>query len=240
MSIQNTVQTTSQSPMSALITMFYEPGKTFEALDSKPRGWFPMVVLILSTLALTVWYFSIVDFEWLRDQALASLSSSAEREAAAKVMTKTVFQTSAIGGTVVMFPAIFALMAVYLMIVSKTMTNGLSFGKSFALAAWSSVPTLLLLPLGALQIVLASSGQLSFSDLNPLSLNQLAFHYEMSHPLAGPTDSLNLMTLWSMALLVIGFEVWAKVKRATALKVVLIPYLLFFGVWFAIGLSRAA
>lgn len=240
MSMPSTVTTASPSPFSALITMFYEPGTTFERLDAKPRGWLPMLIIMASTLALTAWYFSVVDIDWLRDQILAAVKSPAEREMSGKVLSKTVLMSSALGGTLIMFPAIFALMGVYLMIVSKTLSHGMTFGKSFALAAWSSVPTLLLFPLGALQILLSSSGQLSFSDLNPLSLNQLLFHYEMSNPLAGPTDTLNILSFWSMALLVIGFEVWAKVKRTTAAAVVLIPYAIIFAGWFAIAASRTA
>lgn len=230
----------STSPLNAIVTMFYEPTSTFQQLEARPRAWIPLLLLIVSMVALMFWYFAAVDFAWLSDQVVAGMKTAEEREQAAKFMSKSVMQMSTIGGTVVAFPLMFAIMGAYLMLVSKSMSNGLSFGKGFALAVWSSVPSLLLLPLGAMQIMLSSSGQLGFSDLNPLSLNQLLFHYEVTHPLAGIMDSLNLTTFWSIFLTVIGYEVWAKASRATALKVVLIPYVTIYGLWIAYAMSQAA
>ena len=116
----------------------------------------------------------------------------------------------------------------------------ISFSGAFALSAWASVPSLLLLPLGAIQILLAANGQVGFSELNPLSLNQLFFQYEMSHPMAAVLDSLSFTSVLGIVLLVIGFEVWTKVSRATALMVVLPPYVLFYGAWLAYAMSQTA
>lgn len=240
MELTNNAPIASASPVGAFTSMLYEPGKTFRQLEDKPRGWFPMIVLIVSTCALMFWYYSMVDFPWLLDQMLATMKSAEEREAAAKVMSKTMMQVSTVGSTAIGFPLIFAVTGVYLMLVSKALSRGISFGKGFALAAWSSVPAILLLPLGAMQILMASSGQLAYSELNPVSLNQLLFHYEMAHPLASLMDTVSLMTFWSMFLLVIGFETWAKVKRSTAVLVVVIPYLVIYGLWAAYGMSQLA
>lgn len=240
MELTNNAGIANASPVSAFATMLYEPTRTFRQLEDKPRGWFPMIVLIASTCALMFWYYAIVDFPWFLDQMLSAMKSPEEREAAAKFMSKTMMQVSTLGSTVVGYPLVFAITGLYLMLVSKALSRGMSFGKGFALAAWSSVPAILLLPLGAMQILLASNGQLSYSALNPVSLNQLVFNYDITHPLASMMDTLSLMTFWNMFLLVIGFETWAKVKRSTAILVVLIPYLLVYGLWFAYSLSKLA
>lgn len=238
MEMTNNAPIAGASPVSAFISMLYEPTRTFRQLEAKPRGWFPMLVLMISTSALMYWYFSVVDFAWLLEQMLASAPSAEEREAARQFMSKGFMQTSAIGGALLAVPFMFAIMGLYLMLVSKSMAQGLSFGRGFALAAWSSVPAILTVPLGAMQILMAPSGQLTFSALNPLSLNQLFFHYDMAHPLTGFLDGFSLFTVWSTVLMIIGFEVWAKVQRATALKVVLIPTVLVYGAWLAYGLSQ--
>lgn len=240
MELTNHAPIAGASPASAFTSMFYEPTATFQRLEAKPRGWFPMIVLMASTSALMLWYFSIVDFAWLLDQMLTMMKTAEEREAAAKFMSKTTMQVSSLISGLVMLPLFSAILGVYLMIVSKALSHGISFGKGFALAAWSSVPGILLFPLGAMQILMASSGQLSFSDLNPVSLNQLLFHYDMAHPLTTLLDTLNLTTFWSIFLLVIGFEVWAKVKRSTAILVVIVPFVLVYGGWFAYGMSKLA
>lgn len=226
--------------MSAFTTMLYEPAATFRRLQDKPRGWVPMLVLMATTTVLMLWYFSVVDFTWLLDQMLASIKTAAEREQAAKVMSKNLLQISSLVSTLVFFPLFFVIMGTYLMIASKTLSHGLSFGKSFSLAAWAGIPGILLLPLGALQILLSSSGQLGFSDLNPVSLNQLVFHYDMANRFASLADAVSLTSVWSIVLLVIGFETWAQVKRSTALLVVLIPHVLVYGAWFAYAASKAA
>lgn len=199
-----------------------------------------MLVLMASTAALMLWYFSIVDFDWLGEQIFAAVASAEEREQAKQFMSKGLMMGSTLGSTLIGLPIVFAITGLYLMLVSKALSHGISFGKGFALATWSSVPGILLLPLGAMQILMASSGQIEFSQLNPLSLNQLVFHYDMNHPLAGFMDALGLTTVWSTVLMVIGFEVWAKVKRSTALLVVLAPTVLIYGGWFAYGLSKVA
>jgi len=226
--------------MGAFITMLYEPAATFRRLQAKPRGWLPMLALMATSGALTVWYFSVVDFPWLMDQMFAALKSAAERERAAAVVSKNFLLVSSSISTVVVFPLFFAIMGGYLLVVSKALSHGLTFGKCFALAAWANVPTMLLLPLGAMQILLASSGQLALSELNPVSLNQLLFHYGMANPYATLLDTVSVTSVWSAVLLVIGFETWAQVKRVTAILVVLIPMLLIYGAWLAFAVSRAA
>jgi hypothetical protein len=233
MEIASNQQAVGTSPVSALISMFYEPTATFQRLESRPRGWFPLLMLVIASVAVMSWYFAVVDFPWLMDQFTAAMKTVEEREAFAKTMSKTMFHISTVVSVAIMFPLIFAITGAYLMIVSKSMGKGISFGKGFALSAWASVPGLLMFPLGAIQIMLNPSGQLDMSALNPLSLNQLVFHYEMANPMAGLMDSLSVTTFWSMFLMMIGFEVWAKVKRSTAVLVVGIPYLVIFGGWAA-------
>lgn len=240
MELTKGVPTASTPLLSAFFTMFYEPTSTFQQLDARPRSWFPLLVIVGSMVTLMVWFFAVVDFPWLMDQVVAAMKTAQEREEASKFMTKAVMQWSTLFGTAIGYPLVFAVMGVYLMLVSKAVAHGLSFGKSFALAVWSSVPMALLLPLGALQIILTPNGQLDFSDLNPLSLNQLIFNYDGSHPMAGVLDSINPTTFWCVALTIIGFEVWARVKRATAIKVVLVPYITIYGLWIAYAMSQLA
>lgn len=228
------------SPFSALIAMFYDPRRAFAMLEPKRHAWLPLLLLILSSTVLMFWYFSVVDFSWLMDQLFAAVKDPAKRDQARAMMSKSMMQTTAVITTLVSYPATCALAGVYFMIVGKSTNKDVSFGTGFALSAWAFVPALLMLPLGAVAIVMASGGQLGFSELNPLSLNQLIFHHEAAHPMASVLDSINVTSLWSVFLMVVGYQVWAKVARATALKVVLIPYLIIYGLWFAFALSKAA
>lgn len=241
MELTKTADTTSgNSPFNALIAMFYEPSKAFATLEPRRHAWLPLLLVIISTCVLMLWYFNMVDIPWMVEQMNAAIPDAAAREQAGKMMSKGLLQGISLAGTVIGVPLFTALVGVYFMVIGKAISKEFTFGTGFALASWSWVPSLLTFPLGALQILLASNSQLSSSQLNPLSVNQIFFHYGMAHPLAGPLDMLNLTSIWGLALMVIGFQVWAKVARTTALKVVLIPYVTILGLWFAYALSKAA
>lgn len=229
----------TNSPFNALITMFYEPGRAFAMLEPKRHAWLPLLLVILVTAALMSWYFSVVDFSWFVDQMLASIKDATQREQSKAMMSRFLMQTTTTAAAVITLPVACALAGVYFMVVGKTMNKNMDFGDGFALAAWASVPALLMLPLGAIAINMASDGQLGFSELNPLSLNQLFFQYEMAHPMAGVLDTISFTGIWSVILTIIGFQVWAKVPLSTALKVVLIPYVTIFALWFAFAMSKA-
>lgn len=240
MDITKTTDTSAgTSPFSALASMYYQPSQAFAMLRPRRHAWLPLALSLLSSSILMLWYFNIVDIAWLIDQMNASITDVAKREQATKVMSKGMLQGFSLAGAWIAIPVITALTGVYLMLVAKFMSKEFTFGTGFALAAWSSVPNLLLLPLGAMTILLSSNGQISFSELNPLSVNQLFFQYATAHPLAGPLDVVSVSSVWGIALMVIGFQAWAKVSRATALKVVLIPYVTVIGLWFANAMSKA-
>ncbi len=227
------------SPFGALISMFYEPTKAFGMLTPRRHGWLPLVLAMISSTILLTWYFNVVDFAWLVEQMSAAEKNAAAREQIAQFMTKGMVQGMAIGGSLIGIPVITMLIGVYFMIVAKSMTKEFGFSEGFSLAAWSLLPGLLVLPLGATQIMLSSNAQFSSSELNPLSLNSLVFQYPMTHSLAAPLDMINLTSLWGVFLMIVGFQVWAKVSRATAMKVVLIPYITVVGGWLALAMAMS-
>jgi hypothetical protein len=240
MEMTKTADTSSgNSPFGALIAMFYEPTKAFGMLTPRRYGWLPLVLIMLTSFILLMWYFNVVDFAWLSDQMNASIKDAAAREQASQMMTKGIMQGMTVGGALVGIPMMTALMGVYFMIVAKSISKEFGFYEGFSLAAWSYVPALLGLPLGIIQIMLSPNAQFGMSELNPLSLNSLVFHYPMSHSLAGWLDMINVTSLWGVVLMIIGFQVWAKVSRATAMKVVLIPYITILGGWLAIALAMS-
>jgi len=239
MELTKTADVPSTSPMSAVFSMFYEPTRAFQNLSPRRYGWIPLLLVMACSLALILWYFNIVDFSWMVEQMVASMPAT-ERDAAKQMMSKGMFMGFGVLGVLVATPAIMAVSGVYLMLVSKALNKPFSFNDGFAASAWSSIPAILSLPLGAVQILMSSHGQLTFSELNPLSLNQLFFHLEMGRPMAGFYDAVSLPMIWSIILLIIGYQVWAKVARSTAIKVVLIPYATIYGLWFALAMSKAA
>jgi len=221
------------SASKTLIGIFTEPGKAMASVYERSMLWLPLLLLIVGNVAMLAWYYSTVDIAWLQDQMLAAqpeLDAEA-REAMRSVLSQPVMMAGGIFGALIGIPAVYCLIAVYFLVAAKVIGNELGFGKWFAFVVWTSVPTLLNLPAMAMNLLMNPNGQIGPEALNPLSLNQLLFHFPLGHPWQGLLDALQLTTLWSIAVAVIGYQVWTRRSRATALLVVLLPYVVIFGGW---------
>lgn len=214
--------------------VFLEPTPTFARLKSKTNAWLPLVVSILLSLGILLWWINTLDFDWLREHMLAAQPTAKPevRAAMAKFISpKTMMWSSGIGavaGTVL----IAAVSALYYLIAGKLIGSPIGYGKWFGFSVWTSLPRLLTVPLSALQIV-TSHGQLAPEDLNMASLNYLVFHLPMSNPWASLAGSIDLTTFWSMALATIGLKAWTGRPTGTCLAIVLLPYLAIYGLWAA-------
>lgn len=233
---------TSVTPFNAIVRMFYEPSAVFAQLDTRRSTWLPLLLIMLSGITIATWYYQFVDYAWLQEQFLSVIQDPAlrEKQRASGGMSAGTLTGITVVGVIIAYLVAFALTALYLLIVSKVRNASFSFGQGFSLAVWSSVPMLILFPLGAMQMLLASSNQVAFESLNPLTLNQLVFHYDRLHPMAGFLEGVSLLMFWNIFLLVIGYQSWAKTSRATAVKVVVAPYVVIYGLWLAYAMSKAA
>ena len=239
-SIENSADT-SPSAFATLISAFSEPSKAFDAVVQRSMVWLPLLSIIGASLLLIVWYYQTVDIGWLQDRLTATVTDPVAREGAKGFMKRSTLTSIGAVGVLVAVPAMFAITALYFSIVAKIKKLEFGFGKWFAFVVWASVPTLLTLPLGGLQILLANNGQLEPGQLNPVSLNSLIFHIGTGLRWASLMDSISLITLWTMLLTVIGYQRWSKASRASSIAVVVIPYALIYGIWAAVSLmSKAA
>jgi hypothetical protein len=65
----------SSNPLQACVDILTSPRETFDALkDKKNWSWVPFGLVIVSSIALFLYYFSVVDFEWMMDQMLDEMS----------------------------------------------------------------------------------------------------------------------------------------------------------------------
>jgi hypothetical protein len=188
-----------------------EPTPTFARLKGKTSAWLPLLVLIVLSLGT---------------------AKPEQRAAMERFLTPTSMLWSSSIGAVVGTLAALAVSALYYLIASKVMGVDIGYGKWFGFSVWTSVPRLLTLPLSALQIV-TSHGRLAPEDLNMVSLNYLMFHLPLSHPWASLLGSLDLSSLWSIVLAVIGLKAWTGRSTGTCVLVALLPYVIVYGLWAA-------
>lgn len=231
----------STSPFSAIVRMFYEPRAVFEQLEVRRSTWLALALLIGSGVVLSLWYFQFVDFAWMQESILAQIEDVRVRDKQREMgMSLGTMSTFAVVGAVVGYLIAFTIGAIYYLIVSKVRNVEFSFGKGFALSVWGSVPMLLLFPIGAMTLLLSSTNQIPFEALNPLSLNELLFHYETGHPMAGVLNALSIPMFWGIYVTIVGYEVWGKATRTVATLTVMAPTVLIYGGWLAWAMSKAA
>jgi hypothetical protein len=221
-------------PLFDIGNVILAPSPTFARLKDKPRPFIPLLVLILLTLAVSCWYVSSLDFAWFREHMLAAQGpmKPEARAAMAQFLTPKTMMWSSGAGAVLGTPLICAVVALYYLLAGKVMGTGIGYGKWFGFAVWTSIPRLLTVPLSVLQI-LTSGGRLAPEDMNMVSLNYLLLHVPMSSPWFGFATNLDLTSVWSIALAVLGLKAWTGRSTAACVTVAVLPYAVVYGIWAA-------
>ncbi|SFG56850.1 Yip1 domain-containing protein [Duganella sp. CF458] len=215
-----------------LTQVFYEPSAAFAALKERPRAWLPLLLLYVAGISMVVWYFQTVDWEWMKAATLPPDLSAEQREAAGQSMTRGVMMGFGIAGVVLGTLVIFSLYGFYYWLAGKLASMELGFKSGFALVAWASLPSLISVPLMALQIA-TSKGQLAFENADMLSLNFLLVHAAPHTPWFGIASALKLTDIWVIVLTTIGLRTWTGKSGTTCAIIAALPYVLIYGCWAA-------
>ena len=161
----------SSNPLTACLDILTSPLDTFDAIkDKKGWSWAPFGLVTASTIALFLYYFSAVDFEWMINQIFEQMAtqqemSAEELQAAQGFMTKTSMTwTTTLGGAMGIIVANLV-MAVYFNLITKVSSpNELTFSAWFGFSWWTSMPVVVSWLLAALVIMFSSAGMVSLED----------------------------------------------------------------------------
>lgn len=220
-----------------LTQVFYEPSAAFAALKEKPRAWLPLLLLCSVTIGILVWYFQTVDMDWMANNSFAPDMPAEQREAASKMMSRGVMMGMGIGGVVIGTLVVYSLYGFYFWLAGKLASMDLSFKSGFSLAAWSSLPALIGVPLMALQIM-TSKGQLAFENADMLTLNFLLVHAAPHTPWFGIATAMKVTDLWVIGLCAIGLRTWTGKSTTTCAVIAALPYVVIYGCWAAYVLFK--
>lgn len=232
------------SNMSLASALLFEPRKAFTQIDAQPRYWFPMLVVILCTVVIAVWYRSVVDLEWVTDRALrASSFASRMTEAQIEEAVQRSTQNRGLGtvatalGTPLAMLVVGLLGALYLMIAGKVTKVRRGFRHWFAFTWWASAPGAVLSLLAAAFVLLtATTTQIDQAELKPLSLNALFFQKTFDQPGYSLFSNLDLIQLYSVGLSAAGVRTWSGRSWLFSVIFASLPYVLIFGIWAFISL----
>jgi hypothetical protein len=197
--------------MSALA---FEPRKAFEEIAQRPRFLFPLLLVLVCTAGLTMWYYAVVDVQWFMDQSLRSgplagrltaeqIEQTLQRSSRSALMVQTAI-------VLPIFVVLFRLLeATYYLLVAKITNVPRGFRQWFALACWTSLPGVLAIVPAALVLTGASNAQLPQEELQPLSLNSLFFHREVGERGYTILTYVSLLGLAGVFLTALGVKHWS-------------------------------
>jgi hypothetical protein len=228
----------SANPLQACLDTILSPTVAFDTIkEKKGWSWLPFILLTSSTFILFMYYFSVVDFAWLKEQMLNQAAASKpmtddELKAVASFYEKdTMLWTTTIGATLG-FVVINMLTAVYYHIATKvSAASEYKFTQWYAFTWWTSFPAIVSVLLSALVIFFSADGMVSIQDLSPTSFNSLLFSVEPNNAWFGLLEAINLFSFWMIGVTAIGLRSWLNIDNKKALIIAAAPQALIFISW---------
>jgi hypothetical protein len=222
-----------------VIDTFVAPTRTFTDLRRTSNWLVPAVLLVISAIAM-VWVADMkIGFQKIVDNQLVMQPKQAEAldkltpEDRAKKM-ETIVKVNRI---ISYFSPVIVL--IFLIIVAAVLLGTFNFGlgaeltfnQCIAVTMFTSLPGIIKALLAIVVILLGATGNFTFQ--NPIASNLSGLVDPTSHFLYTLLLSIDVFTIWTLALAGIAFSCLTKVSRATCLAVV-------FGWWLVFILSTSA
>lgn len=226
--------------LTTLINIIAAPRQAYEQLRGKPTIGFPVLFVLLVISATTFMFFHLADPDLLIDdllnQAGDDLSDAEQAEAKANMqnmpegMLKWI---STAGGS---FGVLFMLLVHALYFYITSMFNGTKIGYKpwLSFVAWSNIPALFA-SIAGLATLLMSSGHISLMELNPFTLTNLFGLNSDNKALTNTLNNLDLTRLWSLGLMVFGYQLWTQKSWLHSGLIVLLPIAIIFGTTYALA-----
>ncbi len=196
------------------------PTKTFQSIAQKPTWLVPLLVIVVIGLAITVLLVGKLDFGQLAREAIEQRGAQLSEEQIERQvdLQERVGPTFAILSQVVGGPLIFLLVSACFLVVFKMLGGELTFVKSLSTYLYSLTPRLVA---GLLSVpVILGKSDFSAAEVQRgsfLASNPAAFVSEDTGPaLTALLASLDIFSIWTVVLAVIGYSIVAKVSKGTA------------------------
>jgi hypothetical protein len=228
----------STNPLYASLDMLISPVTALETVKDK-KGWWlvPFVLCTGSLVGLFLYYFANVDFAWLKEtmvdqMALNKDMSDEELQAVSDYFTKTpLLWSTTIGGSLSLV-VMNAILALYLMIVTKLNAgDNYGFGAWFGFSWWISMPHVVAALLSILMLMFSTTGMIALEDIGVTTLNSLIFGVDASSAWFGFLTGLDILMFWSIALIAMGLQSWLGYNIKKSAMIATAPFALIYGAW---------
>ena len=228
----------SANSLRACVDVLTSPASAFDSIKSNNHKWLvPFLLVTGSIAALFLYYFSAVDFAWLKEGIVDQMAVNGdvnedELAAASQFISSTSMLWSSLIGGIVAVIVMNAILALYLNIVTKSSGVGdYSYGTWFGFSWWVGMPHVVAVLLSMLMVLFSGDGMVALEDLSVTTLNSLIFNVDMTSPWFSFLSAFDLLMLWSIGLIAIGLKSWVGFDISKASKIAIAPYALIYGVW---------
>ncbi|MEO5566377.1 MAG: YIP1 family protein [Luteimonas sp.] len=218
--------------MAHLVDIYLQPGKVFVDLRENPKFALPLLLIVVLSAALPLWYFMSVDGGWYTQHVLlaggAEMSAGDLEKARAMMPGATTMAYIGAASSAVTIAVIFALYALYLMLAGKVTGGAMTFKRGYSLATWSSMP-MVLGSLVALAGVAMMSPQTPLESLMLTNVDPLLVHLPTDSHWSTLARSFSLLNFWSWFLLALGWRVFNRANWTQSALVALLPSVVIYG-----------
>ena len=226
----------SYSVFNAMVDIFASPGKALDEVRQHTSWlWWPLLIVILLSAGLFVYYYSWVDFPWLVEETIRQVPAENRAEsvdAIRKFMQPDTSTWTSVAAVVVMTFIIYTIQASYFHLVNKLITGAdIGFGKWFSFVTWTSFVGVFGALAAFVAIFMAASNQMPTQGLQVFSLNALFLHLDAGEPLFTWASSLTLINFWTWFLMSIGYARWTGAEIVKSTVIAVLPWAVIFGVW---------
>jgi Yip1 domain len=225
----------AMSEAARIIDTFVAPSKTFTDLRRSAAWWGPWILISAFSIAFVFTIGKQIGFEQVSRNQIAHSSRAerfdklpADQQASQLRLSVKIFDVFAYGSpALILFYYLVATVALW---ATFKMGAGAetSFGQAYAIMMYGSLPVIVGAILGIISLFSGLNPE-GFDINNPVGTN-LAFYLDpdtTSKFVRGMASSLDLINIWTIILIGIGYACTSKVKRSTAIGIVAGWYILF-------------
>jgi hypothetical protein len=225
------VPTPKPAPLSQgarIINTFIAPSKTFTDLRRSASWWAPWLLISIFSVAFIYVMGKQIGFEQISRNQIAHSSRAdqfdklpADQQARQLRLSSTIIRYAAYGSPALML-FYFLIMTVVLWATIKIGAGGdTSFKAAYAIVMYASLPGVIGAILGIISMYAGVNPE-GFDINNPVGTN-LAYYLDPETTgkfVRGMASSLDVLIIWTIVLMGLGFACTSKVKRSTAIGIV--------------------
>lgn len=204
-----------------LTGIFFEPGRVFESLRTRPRFLVAGLVLILLTVVVTAVLYARVDMGQFIREKMERSPRAAEQTEAQKEMGAKIGKTMGMIAVPVSVPIVVAAGAALYLLGVMAFAGSITYRQSVSLWVYSSLPPAVVASVVAIIVLLLKSAD-TIDPEHLLVTNPGAFMGEGSSPaLVALLTQFDLVKFYGLFLAAVGFRKMAKLSSGSAWGVVL-------------------